>query len=141
MEAAFFGGGINTRIGPDTLQQLLPGRRIHQPRQLDAADAHERDFGEAQYAATLLEVAAERPVTIRKHEMAVHMIVRDDAGHGQDLDAARPGAPIKLARRERRSDRTAHCDVGQAAEAGQDDPVADATLPADLLNRFQVKWL
>ena len=137
MEAVLLGGVLASGVGPNTLQQLLPGRRIHQPRQLDSGDAHERDFGETQHAATPLEVPTERCIAIRKHEVTVHVIVRDHAAHGQDLDASRPRALIKLSRRERHPDRTAHRDVGQASEAGQDNPIADSTLSADLLNRFK----
>src|SRR5687767_7544606 len=71
--------------------------------------------------------------------MAVHVIVRDDAGHRKDLDAPRPRTLIELPGRERRPDRTAHRDVGQAAKAGEDDAVANAAFLADLLDRFEEK--
>jgi len=127
------------RIRPDALQELLARRRIDQPCELDSGDTHERDLSETEHAATALEVTAERSVAIREHEMAVHVIVRDDARHGEDLHASRPRALIELARRERCADGAAHREIGQAAEAGQDDAVADRALPTDLLDRFQQK--
>jgi hypothetical protein len=114
-------------------QEFLAGRRVERPRHLEAADLHDGDLGEREHAASFLEVAAERAVAVAQRQVAVHVVVGDDAGHSGDLDAPRAAAMVEAARREFGSDHPGDGQVGEAAEAGEDDPVANAFRATDPL--------
>ncbi len=96
MQAAFLvGAAVGRRVGGDGFQKLLAGRGVEPACELHAVDAHERDFGQTEHAAAGLEVAAERPAPVAKHEVAVDVVVGDDPAHGDDLHAARALPPAR----------------------------------------------
>src|SRR5437762_2556714 len=116
-------------------EQLLARGRIEGPLHLQPAELEQGDLGEREDAAALLEVPAEGAAPVAERQVAVDVVVGDDARHADDLHAARRTAVVEATGRERGPEHAGDGQIGQAPEAGEDDAVADAFPHADLAER------
>src|SRR2546428_5805655 len=76
-------------------EQLLAGARIEGPLHLQPAELEQGDLGEREDAAALLEMPAEGAAPVAERQVAVDVVVGDDAGHADDLHAARRTAIVE----------------------------------------------